>query len=94
MDSPKCPLCLETGVIAQTYKIAGKSRFKCQRCGSIFSGEVFEPVDFKWKTEPDNWQNVYEAKVKSYEDQIRKNVEKAIEMEAKKNKELKEKKAK
>lgn len=75
-DSPKCPLCLESGEIAQTYKISGKAAFKCQRCGRLFRKEEFKEIDYKWKDSPEEWEKDFHKKISTYEDSIRTNLEK------------------
>ena len=54
-DSPKCPACLEIGIMAQTYRVAGKGAFKCHECNKAFSIDQFKPIDFTWKTAPEDY---------------------------------------
>ena len=35
-DSPKCLLCVGQGKSGQTYKVAGKSYFKCHDCKHLY----------------------------------------------------------
>ena len=48
-SSPKCPTCLSKGLIAQTYKIAGKQKYQCHDCKRIYDHMEFEEKDFLWK---------------------------------------------
>lgn len=55
-QSPKCPDCLEKGVIAQTYHIAGSSLFRCHDCRTMFAYIEFDEIDYTWKSDPEGWK--------------------------------------
>ena len=49
-DSPICRVCHKDGNFGQTYKVAGKPLFRCQRCKSIFFKDDFKLIEFEWRT--------------------------------------------
>lgn len=55
-DSPRCLKCFDTGKNGQTYKMSGRGLFKCHDCGDIYHHASFEPIEFKWRTDPDEWK--------------------------------------
>lgn len=55
MDSPRCLKCLESGLTGQTFKVCSRQKFKCGSCGNLFDRGDFEDIDFKWRSNPDEW---------------------------------------
>lgn len=60
-DSPKCRECYLKGTDGQTYKVAGKQIFKCKTCGSMYPLDFFDPEEFAWKTNPEQWKTFMES---------------------------------
>ena len=79
MDSPKCPLCIETGDIAQTYKIAGKARYKCQRCGKVTEKQGLDDREFKWRTNHLEWSTMLSERIKDKQDGLKDRIRKQVE---------------
>ena len=54
-NSPKCPECLKNEVIAQTFRRAASTEFKCHICKTTFQVTDFEPIEFEWLEKPKEW---------------------------------------
>ena len=55
-DSPFCPRCLIFGDLRHTYKVAGKQAFKCGTCKATHPASKFEPSDFTWRENFEDWK--------------------------------------
>ena len=58
-NSPKCPKCLEDGIIAQTFRRAASADFKCHVCKTMFNKSEFEPIEFEWLEKPKDWNKFH-----------------------------------
>ena len=64
-DSPKCISCLQSGRIGQTYKVAGRSLYRCSDCKVVYRASDFEPIEFAWKDDFDGYKRF--AKSRGFE---------------------------
>lgn len=49
-DSPQCRICFKDSKFGQTYKVAGRPLYQCQRCKNVFSKDDFKPIEFEWRS--------------------------------------------
>ena len=62
-DSPKCPECMKTGIISQTYKVAALPFYLCTTCGMKSPISQFDDIDLQWKTNPKEWEKLHNMKL-------------------------------
>lgn len=77
-DSPKCPTCFEKGILAQTYKIAGRASFKCQLCKLITNRDGLDSREFEWKENFKNWEAMIESRMKDKPSEVKDKIRKQI----------------
>ncbi len=61
-NSPKCPLCLAKGRIAQTYKVSGRGFYRCGVCQSAIPSDMFDTEDFLWLDDSKTWKENMKSK--------------------------------
>ena len=66
LKAPKCPLDIDRGIIAQTYRVAGSNLYKCFTCGRSFEKDMFKAIDYRWHSNPKGWfeEKKFEPKAK------------------------------
>lgn len=77
-DSPKCPSCFDKGVISQTYKVAGKAQFKCQRCGFMVQRSGLDERELQWKENFKNWVGMIEERLKDKPEKMQSDIRKQL----------------
>ena len=56
-DTPFCKPCLEKeGKLSHTYKVCRKPSFKCGTCKKYSDASSYEELDYKWRTDFENWK--------------------------------------
>lgn len=78
-DSPKCGLCFESGVISQTYKLAGRGQFKCQTCGRLTSALGLDSRELLWKEQPETWRTMMVERLKDKDTKTRAKLMKEVD---------------
>ena len=56
-DCPKCIPCLKKGLVGQTYKMVGSANVMCHDCKKIKRISEFEPIEFEWRDNSEEYQN-------------------------------------
>lgn len=69
-DSPRCFKCIADGKTGQTYKVFPARVYKCQSCQSIYTEKEFKPLDFEWKTKPEEWQVSIRQKLEAQKNKV------------------------
>lgn len=70
-DSPKCPLCFESGILSQTYKVAGKGKFMCAICKNFVPLLGLDPKELLWKERPSEWKDMMNKRIELKDKKVR-----------------------